>query len=148
MYHRFTGMPKRGFAHRIMPPCNLHTLDYWEKLGIGRELLREPFVDPDHGVPLYSFVFDGPLFYEIAETRLAREDFERRLAARTVPKYEWRSHEKARRGIIRAHRRTPGPTSEQQEAFAYTLMGGLVAGIVEHAQRKETHGRGTEKAGR
>lgn len=148
MYHKFTGMPKRGMMDQIMPPCELHTLDYWAKLGIGPELLREPWTDPETGIPLYSFVFDGPLFYEVAERRLDREDYHRRLAARTVPKWEWYSREKCRRGILRAYRKNPGPTSEQQEAFAYQLFGGLVSGIVAAAERNDEHGRGTEEAGR
>lgn len=148
MYHKFTGMPKRGLMRQLLPPCDMHTLDYWAKLGVGPELLREPWTDPELGVPLYSFVFDGPVFYEVAERRLDREDYERRLAARTVQRWEWYSREKSRRGILRAHRRSPGPTGEQQEAFAYNLMGGLVAGIVAHARRTETDGRQrTEEAG-
>lgn len=148
MYHRFTRMPRRGFFAQIMPPMDLHTLDYWAKLGVGPELLNEPWTDPEHGVTLYSFVFDGPLFYEIAERRLDREDYERRLAARTVGRSEWYSREKSRRGIIRAHNRSPGPTGEQREAFAYNLFGELVAGIVANAARNEARDQRTEEAGR
>lgn len=132
MYHKFTGRPKRGFMHRIMPSQDLHPLGRWLAWGVPAELLdRVEF----EGSELYSFAYDGPLFYEIAETRLAREDFERRLAARTVEKWEWYSRERMRRGILRAHRRSQDTRGERQEAFAYNLMGQLVTGIVAHAQR-------------
>lgn len=137
MYHKFTGQPKRGLMRQIMPPMELHPLAYWERLGVGPQYLHRTDFE---GQELYSFVFDGPVFYEIAERRLEREDFERRVAARTVQKWEWYSREKLRRGILRAYRRSPESRGDEQEAFAYNLMGELVAGIVRHAQGKQTDG--------
>lgn len=137
MYHRFTRQPKRGLMRQIMPPMDLHPVDYWLKLGVPERLLERVEFE---GHILCSFVYDGPVFYEIAERRLEREDFERRVAARTVERWEWYSREKLRRSIIRAHRRSPHLHGEQQEAFAYNLMGQLVTGIVAHALEKTTDG--------
>lgn len=145
MYHRFTGRPKRGFMHRIMPSQTLHPLGRWLSWGVPAELLdRVEF----EGSVLYAFVYDGELFYEIAETKLAREDFERRLAARRVEKWEWYSRERLRRGILRAHKRSPHLKGEGQEAYAYNLMWQLVTRIVAHAQRNTDgeEGRSPEDA--
>lgn len=135
LYHRFTGRLKRGFTCRILPPRALRTQDEWAARGISASLLGDLTVLD--GKELYAFVYDGELFYEIAETRLAREDYSRRLSARTVAKWEWRLRQASLRKLRRSFARVPGPTSEQQEAFAYTVMGELVAGIVAHARRTE-----------
>lgn len=136
MYHRFTGMPKRGFMHQITPAQQLRPLAYWDRLGVPRSELQGP--SEFDGQELYSWVLDGPLFYEIAERRLAREDFERRLAARQVPRWEWRSHEKLRRSLRRPCVGADRPilTLDQQEQRAYQIFGELVA-LILSPMRKE-----------
>jgi len=137
MYHRFTGMPKRGFMHQIMPAKALHPLAHWDRLGVPRSELEGP-VTCGAATGLYSWVLDGPLFYEIAERRLAREDFDRRLAARQVQRWEWESHAKLQRSLKRTYARgLTRLTLDQQEERAYQIMGELVA-LLRSIPEKET----------
>lgn len=137
MYHQYTKMPKRGVLRRILPPASLKSLDEWERLGVPASELREAAAAP--GPPdeagesnLFGWEYEtGELFYEMREGQLAREDYERRLKARTVPRWEWRTREHFRRSQARqgraGGRRTP--TESQVLARAYAVFGRLAAQI-------------------
>lgn len=149
MYHKFTGMPKRGMMARIMPPLDVKTKAEWLALGIAETDLRQvehvtyyadvgkPVTLPsDRCVPRWE---TGQLFYEIAETRLDREDYQRRLGARRVPRYEWQMRESSRRKERSYRRDNPGSRALCDiEDFAYAVMGDLVQQILILANSKET----------
>ena len=120
MLHRHTGQPRRSLLRQLMPPLVLRPLADWQARGVDRALI-EPTDHYDNDRQLYAERF-GSLFYEIAEQRLAREDYERRLAARQVGKAEWRRSEGWRR------RRLDGP-ADALERVAYQVMGELAAVI-------------------
>lgn len=146
MYHKFTGMPKRGFLCRIMPPIVLLSRDQWIARGVDpNDLVGDEFEvhDVDTGKKTRAVHWKpwwerGDLFYEIAEERLDREDYHRRLAARKVEKFEWRSRESSRRRMAKLEREryTPGIIAKH-EAFAYNLMGELVGMTLRLAERND-----------
>lgn len=133
MYHTFTGMPRRSALSQLFLSVELHPLEYWERLGIPCSELHGP-ADCD-GEQLYAWIFDGPLFYEIAEQRLSREDYERRLALRQVSRYEWEiRNEKIGPASDESDSRVVSVEREEQKA--YQVMGELVALILGVCQRR------------
>ncbi len=118
MYHKFTGMPKRGMIHRIMPPILVADRAYWAARGVPAEQLvgTEPYLHP--------WWDDGSLLYEIMENRLAREDYERRLAARQVTYYEWELRHRRSRY---SKKKPPAHAAQEYEAVADAAAGRIVA---------------------
>ncbi len=107
MYHKFTGMPVRGFMRRIMPAQKLYRECELAAIGLTVNDCNKGYPLQPGEEPLYSpwWPTDTPL-YEVIEDRLDREDCERRLAARTVPKYEWQTrYRSARRRTKESHAR-------------------------------------------
>lgn len=142
MYHRFTGMPKRGFARRIFDVVDVKTREEWLATGVSPEDLIEVEytqrnVDTGEvtiGRSVDPWWHSGKLFYEIAEERLAREDYEQRLAARTVPRYEYESHARRERRLKKEER----DKMSRREAFAYSVMADIVGAVL---NRKTTDER-------
>lgn len=154
MYLRFTGMPRRGFFRLILPPVPVKTREEWLAMGVPEADLREHHVIYTEDGPttrrdavgVCPWWEKGDLFYEIAENRLSREDYERRLAARTVDKWEWRSREQSRRRMAKLEREkyTPGVIAKH-EAFAYTVMGEIAGTTLALAERNDS-GRNHDQA--
>lgn len=152
MYHRFTGMPKRGFFRRICPVLPVKTREEWLAIGVRPEHL----VTYDAHGPKGTLVEgvqpaweSGDVFYEIAENRLDREDYERRLAARKVEKWEWYSRQRSRRRVAYYNRLSNEKmfTGEQREVFAYNLMGEILGMTLALAERNDRGNRNEDQAG-
>lgn len=135
MCHKFTGMPKRSFTRQIMRSYELLPVEEWLKLGVDPKDFDTAEGDPDPArVVSVWWASDAP-FYEIAERRLAREDFERRLAARQVPRYEWELHSR----LVRQRKKNPEPpgrTSDDLEQVGYRIMGELLEVILATKQQE------------
>lgn len=156
MYHKFTGQPKRGILCRLLPAIPMLTKQDWIAVGVDEADLTDcpsSFSVDDFDVqPIKVLGADcspwwetGALFYEIAESRLAREDCERRLTLRRVTRSEWLRHVHYERSARRdAERIAQELLNKRREAFAYQTMADLVTTIVELAERNE---RGTQEEG-
>lgn len=117
MYLPFTRMPRRGFFHQIMSPNTLYTAEQIAAMGERLEdCEKHTFTDPD-GVTrtMYSpWYGGGQLLYEVIEGRLQEADFQRRLAARTVPRYTWKIHHRLARSAVRNKDGTPSDYGRRQ----------------------------------
>ncbi len=125
MYHKFTKRPRRGLMQRIMPPLVCLPAAEIRRLGLTPAGPVEI-----NGMPgmVCSVVEDnGDLFYEVAEERLDREDYQARYAARRVPRYEWVFRYRHERLTDRRR------ASRKREDFFYGVMGEIVADVVDIA---------------
>jgi len=130
MYHKFTGMPKRGIARRVMPFFVLMPPAEWLRLGVD----PADFEEPGSSLTSVWWASDAP-FYEISERRLCREDFEKRLAARQVDRLEWRRHSSFERKM-RRNPPTKGRSADDLERVAYRIMGELVSTILQISEAR------------
>ena len=98
LFHKFTRMPVRGFMPRIMPPIEIQSITYWATRGVPERDLVAAHA-PRGQIHYHPWWETGALLYEIIERKLDREDYQRRLADRTVSRWEWRTREQSRRRL-------------------------------------------------
>lgn len=146
MYHKFTGQPKQGFARRIMCPHPLLTAAAVARLGLrldeceAGEYAQNDGTSETYYTPWFG---GGQLVYEEIEDRMDRADYALRLAARTVPRYEWRSRYRQYRRAARNRDGTPSDYLTRKlrtEEFAAALLAelaGLAVTIAEARNGKD-----------